>query len=584
MFRYVRTFAPFYIPIAFFLSLTAIVGPYSTVLVPKLIMDMLMKDGTLRSMLSLIGSMLAANLLRLVLLTLFEERYKPCKQLEIEKGVNVLLMDKSRVISMKQYDDPRFRDIYDRAVTHANKGIKSFLDALTNLADRFLYLVSVVTIMTSLDPYLIGFSLCCVFVLFFFQAKISSYSYRTDVMITGDKRRGEYAKKLCYGADYVSDVKLLRLSNFFQEEYLTAGSRRQETLRKRSRRKSLLRISDEGLRLLILNVATMVYLVFRIRAGRLEVSSFIVLITATMQLSYELFGFVKSLNSFYSLSIYTEDLVKVLEWESEVETSRDREAIDRVDSVSLKKVSFSYPGQEHLVLQDITMELRKGQRIAVVGHNGAGKTTLARLLMRLYTVEIGEIAVNCKDISTIDINSWRNQIGVVFQDYRAYAMTIAENVLMRRVQDSADRLIVQKALKKADLWDYVSSLPEKEDTILTREFDDTGIRLSGGQSQKLSLARVFAQSEKQVIIMDEVSAAIDPYSEARINHSILDFCQDKIFIFISHRLSLMKEMDRIYYFENGSITEAGTHMELLTQNGNYAKMYHLQAKAYDFNG
>ncbi|WP_276950136.1 hypothetical protein [Acetatifactor muris] len=106
---------------------------------------------------------------------------------------------------------------------------------------------------------------------------------------------------------------------------------------------------------------------------------------------------------------------------------------------------------------------------------------------------------------------------------------------------------------------------------------------TGGQRQKLSLARVFAQNEKQVIIMDEVSAAIDPYSEARINHSILDFCQDKIFIFISHRLSLMKEMDRIYYFEKGSITEAGTHMELLAQNGNYAKMYHLQAKAYDFN-
>lgn len=178
-----------------------------------------------------------------------------------------------------------------------------------------------------------------------------------------------------------------------REEYADAGSRRQEILRKRSVRKSILRISDEGLRLLILNVATMIYLIFRIRTGKLEVSCFVVLVTATMQLSYELFHFVKHLNSFYSLNVYTGDLVRVLEEKDNVESGVGEEMTERVDSVSLRKVSFAYPGKERLVLRDVDMEFCRGQRIAVVGHNGAGKTTFARLLMRLYDVENGGIAV-----------------------------------------------------------------------------------------------------------------------------------------------------------------------------------------------
>lgn len=577
---YLRRYSPRYLWVMLLVSVTACAGPYSTVLVPKMIVDLLIKQSDIRWILLVIGSMAVVNVLRITALTFFEERYRFCQLIEIEKGMNGLLMDKSRVIDVKQYDDPEFRDIYDRAVSHANNGMNSFLDALANLVDRFFYLASVITIITSLDVWLVLFSLCCVLVLFFFQGKITEYTYQTDRMVTRDRRRAEYAKKLCYGADYVSDVKILKLGQALKKEYLTASNKIQAAVRKRSRSKVLLRVSDEGLRFFILNVVTMIYLVFRIRSGYLSVSSFVVLITATMQLSYELFSFVKSLNAFYRLGIYTDDLVKVLECESEVENSSGKRKLESINSIHLEGVSFAYPQKERMVLKNVNMHISRGQKIAVVGHNGVGKTTLIRLLLRLYDVKKGVISVEGENVQAVDLASYRDQIGVVFQDYHYYAMTIAENVLMRKAEDDEDRKLVRWALEKADLWEYVEGLPEKMDTVLTREFDDKGLNLSGGQSQKLALARIFAQKNKQVLIMDEVSAALDPYSENAINQSVLEFCRDKMLIFISHRLSLMKEMDYIYYFEDGEVREQGTHEELLQEDGKYAHMYRLQAEAY----
>lgn len=578
--KYVRTYSPSYIWIVLLVALTAFVGPYSTVFVPKTIMDMLIKGTGIGSIVWMIGTMVIANMLRILALTVFEERYKPYQQMQIEKGMNALLIEKSKLIDMRQYEDPKFRDVYDRAISHANNGMRSFLEAITNLADRFLYLVSVITIITSLDPFLILFSISCVCILFFFQTRIASYAYHTDVMTTRDSRRAEYAKKICYGMEYSSDVKILRLGDIFKKEYLNASEQKQQTLRKRSRSKSFLRISDEILRLLILNMATMIYLVIRIQRGHLAVSSFVVLITAVMQLSYELFSFVNSLNAFYKLSIYTEDLVQVLDCKSDIEDGHSEDTIADVDSIVLEGVSFAYPQKDQLVLDAVDMQIQKGQHIAIAGHNGAGKTTLVRLLLRLYDVNHGKVYVNGKKLQTINITSWRNHIGVVFQDYHYYAMTIAENVLMRKVNGDEDRALVREALEKADLWRFVAQLPETMDTMLTREFDREGINLSGGQSQKLALARVFAQKDKQILIMDEVSAALDPDSESYINRRILEFCQDKILIFITHRLSLMKEMDQIFYFDNGHVKERGTHEQLLDCKGSYYEMFMKQADHY----
>jgi ATP-binding cassette subfamily B protein len=253
--------------------------------------------------------------------------------------------------------------------------------------------------------------------------------------------------------------------------------------------------------------------------------------------------------------------------------------LNEFESISIKNINFSYSNQI-LILDDVSLDIAKGEHAALVGYNGAGKTTLIKLIMRLYDPTQGGIFVNGINLKEYNVRSYRDLIGVVYQDYRCYVLTIAENVLFKKVVTDEERDKVIEALKKSGLYDDISTFPHGIDTVLTREFDDEGVVLSGGQSQKLTLARVFVHADKQILILDEASSAMDPLSEAAMNNSILDLCKDKTLILISHRLSITKNMDKIYVISGGKVTEHGTHTQLMDQDGMYAQMYNVQSASY----
>jgi ATP-binding cassette subfamily B protein len=175
--------------------------------------------------------------------------------------------------------------------------------------------------------------------------------------------------------------------------------------------------------------------------------------------------------------------------------------------------------------------------------------------------------------------SYRAMFGTVFQDFKIFSMTIAENVLMREVASEADRQLVVEALKKSRVYDKVSTLPHGIDTMLTKEFDDEGVVLSGGEFQKIAIARIFAQPA-EILILDEPTSALDPIAEYEIFESMLEACEDKAVVIISHRMSSAMLADRIYYMENGSIQEAGSHVELMKRQGKYAELFLKQAEKY----
>ena len=247
------------------------------------------------------------------------------------------------------------------------------------------------------------------------------------------------------------------------------------------------------------------------------------------------------------------------------------------ESLELKNVRFAYKDDE--ILKGVSLKISKGDKIAFVGYNGAGKTTLVKLLMRLYDPTEGEILYNGVNIKEYDLDSYRNRIGAVFQDYKIFASTIAENVLADI--DSGDkRDTVLEALGKSAFEEKLATLEKGIDTELTREFYKDGTNLSGGEEQKIAIARVFAQPY-ELLIMDEPSSALDPISEYKLNHSISESAADKTVIFISHRLSTTRHADRIYMFESGQIIESGTHDELVAdQNGKYYGIWHAQAQYY----
>ena len=249
--------------------------------------------------------------------------------------------------------------------------------------------------------------------------------------------------------------------------------------------------------------------------------------------------------------------------------------------ITLQNVHFHYCSNAAREVTDgISLHIKKGERIAFVGENGAGKTTLVKLIEGLYHPTEGEILVDGTPIEQLDKQSLRCSIATVMQKPVHYSFTIAENILMREIQSDADREQVQQVLEESGLWDRVSKLPKGMDSVLGKEFDEDGIELSGGESQKLAIARVLYENAG-VLILDEPANSLDPLAEAEMYERMFAAGKDRTMILISHRLYSTRKADRICYIENGKIVEEGTHEELMRANGKYASMYQLQASLYE---
>lgn len=246
--------------------------------------------------------------------------------------------------------------------------------------------------------------------------------------------------------------------------------------------------------------------------------------------------------------------------------------------VVFKNVGFTYDGSEKPTLSDLDFTIHSGEKIALVGNNGAGKTTIVKLLTGLYLQTEGEILVNNKPITEIGVSNYQDNISVLFQDTTPIAFTIAENISGVDYEET-DLVKMQDALEKAGLAEKINSLTNKEKTYITQNLDDEGILLSGGETQKLLLAKAIYKNGN-FLILDEPTSALDPIAESKIYEEYNNMAKDKTAVFISHRLASTKFCDRIMFLDNGKIAEFGTHEELMALNGKYKEMFDIQSQYY----
>ena len=308
----------------------------------------------------------------------------------------------------------------------------------------------------------------------------------------------------------------------------------------------------------------------------LEISDFSVLISAITNTRNKLNQLARYFAMQQKHCLWVQNLRDFLDYEPKLKGGK-LEPTD-FESLEFRNVSFRYEGNEKHSLKDVSFRINKGETLAVVGHNGAGKTTLSKLIMRLYDVTEGEILYNGINIKEYDLLKYREKFASVFQDYRIFAMTVAENVLIKEV-DGENISLAQKALKQSGVYDKIKTLPEGENTLLTREFDEEGALLSGGEAQKVTIARMFAKNF-EVAILDEPSSALDPIAESKMYDALMEGTKGKSVFYISHRLSSATQSDRILVFAKGRLIESGTHDELMALDGEYCKMFTLQASGY----
>ena len=486
--------------------------------------------------------------------------------------------EKARTYDLSCYDDPKFYNDYVFAMEQARDKAWGVTESIGKLINRLIGSATILTVLSTINPWIALILLVNTAGTIIINGYFNKLSYRQNLEQNPVNRRSSYINRVFHLADYAKELRSGDLAGRLERMYDESVEQSIAIAVKYGKKRFPVGLVWEG-KGLIVQGGVMLICISLLSEGRILLGGFAAAVSAIWNLDWLLRDLVQRVQKFPEQSLYIEKYLTFMAYEPKIKGG-DRIPGD-FESLELKNVSFTYPfGDAGEVLSDVSMTLKKGEKIAVVGYNGAGKTTLTKLIMRLYDVSAGEILYNGVNIKEFDLEAYRGKISSVFQDFKIFASTLAENVVADVFEPSMKKR-VESALAKLDFSPDPDKFQRGLDTMLTREFDDDGVNLSGGEAQKVAISRVLAAGAG-LMIMDEPSAALDPIAEYDLNHSILNrgVHDGNSVIFISHRLSTTRMADRIYMFANGRLTEQGSHEQLMKLGGAYAGMFNMQASKY----
>ncbi len=507
------------------------------------------------------------------------EYIEPVANVTMKEKMREELFEKASKMDLEYYETPKFYTDFVWAASQADNKIYEVLWAYMNFTAKASEIIFMGGVMIVLDPVLLIFAIAAVIIRLLFNSIIVKKRYELDVQAKPIERERDYSQRIFYLKDYAKEIRLSSVHEILYERFKRATEQMQKIYHEGGAKLAGIGILSGISQEFLLSFAMMVYLTYKILVTKdISLGDFAALIYTTQRFAKRMRELVDVLTKFTETSMYIEKFKNFLAYMPRIEQQKGKEVKDEVQEIKLENVSFTYTGETIPSLKNINMTIKPYEKIAIVGYNGAGKSTLIKLLMRLYDVSKGSISMGGINIKKYDTEEYRKNFGAVFQDFQIFAATLGENVAMEFVDDK-QKLAILKALSQSGFDEKLSSLQLGIDTPLTKEFHEEGTNLSGGEAQKIAIARVFFKFFKYVT-MDEPSSALDPISEYNLNENMLEIAKDKTVIFISHRLSTTCMADRIFMLEKGEIIEQGTHHELMELNGKYAEMFLKQAGKY----
>ncbi len=494
-----------------------------------------------------------------------------------------MLIRQMSAVELSRYEDPTYYEKYIKAMNEASYRSFRVLWSLEGLFGQVFSLSANSILLFTIDPWLVLFALVPFGVGFLKNVRNKVAFQENDEMQKVEWKRS-YIQRTFYLNDYAKEMRLTGMAEKHLDDHMETVEDFKRIKHKYGGRLAALdyttRISHEVITILGAGLYAVYATLVR---GSMGVGDCLVVLNSIGSVSGYLQNLVANLASFHEHALYTENLRSFVEYVPKIGENPEGLVAEAAPLVT-SHVGYRYDGAERDALTDVSVEIRPGETIALVGQNGSGKSTFVKLLLHLYEPTEGQITLGGQPMNDYNLTSWRDHFNVVFQDYRIFALTVAENVLMRPLSDdpaarAADYARVEAALRASGAWERVEKMPQGMDTMLTREFDDKGVVLSGGEAQKVALARVFA-GDAPVVILDEPTSALDPVAEYTVFENMARECRDRTLIFISHRLSSAVSADRVYLFDGGRVVESGTHRELMERGGHYADMFHKQAESY----
>ena len=530
-----------------------------------------------------VGITLLLNMIAMVPDGYFQNALLLRSKPKIYQALKNEMYKKAAELDLSCYDDPEYYNDFVLAVAEAESCVDRFLELVNLLVQSLTIVLTTGAFFIMTDVTGVFFVIVSFVLSFVFMRLLNKLNYNVRLKLNPLIRRRNYTSRVFYLNDYAKELRLYPEVGDVLEQDFTDTNIEMETEQRKvaGKRTGLLFAQGYCAGDFILDGLYITYLIFQAAVLRtIDYSNAVILFNNTGRLRRGMRGFAEAIPKANENSMYIDKIRSFLSYEPVIKHGIGEDVPTGAGEIHLENVSFAYSESTPEILHDITLHVTPGEKIAIVGYNGAGKTTLIKLLMRLYDPTSGTISYHGNDIRSYNLDEYHKRIGVVFQDFKMYGATLLENVLLDDVADpKAEETAVTEALERSGFGERLATLEDGLYTPITTEFDEKGVNLSGGESQKVAIARAFYK-QADILIMDEPSSALDPIAEYNLNKAMHAAAENKTVFYISHRLSTTRDADRIIMLENGRIIEEGTHAALLEQNGKYAKMWHAQAGKY----
>ncbi len=505
----------------------------------------------------------------------------PPETARVYKRIYTKLYNKAKNVELKCYEDADFYKKYTMAMDGADTKIIDVTKHFWGMISGAIATGFVFALMFEIDRFAVLFIICPLIGNFLFGNLKNKYEFKRYTEQASNNKILNYVNRAIYLPDYAKEIRLFPIFNLLKKQYSDATDDNVRIAGKYAFKNAHLNFWRITFTFSTIFEGILFYAIYKcLVMGTISLAQLTIMTSMMVSMTWILIGLFDDIVAIMRSGIYINNIRGFLEYKETIPENSDGIIPGEFEELEFCNVSFSYKDEE--TIKNLSFVIKKGEKAALVGHNGAGKTTIIKLLLRLYDPVSGVIKLNGRDIKEYNLHAYRDMFSTTFQDFALFGMTVKENVLMgRRISDdpAKENEVVIDALKKAGIYERVTKLSQGIDSMMTKEFDEEGAILSGGESQKLAVARTFAK-QSPVKIFDEPSSALDPIAEYDLFKNIMKEGSHHTLLFISHRLSSVKDCDKIFMLEGGKLIEEGTHRKLMEDDKAYAKMYKHQAANY----
>ena len=582
-FRIAGRFRPSFYMIYFAYIVVNGIAPFINIIFPKYIIDELLGSRDVKRLILYTVLTVGLNTVLNMLKDIINETKNKCKD-ALDPYFARLISEKAITMDFEHTENPKVLDQMEKAknaMDWYSGGVCGLADAFCSIIMNIITLLGVGVLLVMGMPWLIVIYAISLVLDRYFTKKVNQIDMKSFKEMAKRNRVFGYLFWTLQEIRFGKDIRLYGAEKMMEDKAASYNKDIIEIWRKQSEAQ-LGYDEGSGIVSTLRSLLTILLIGYKTLIGEMTLGDFSMYYNAGESLHGSLKSLIFNIQELYKKVCYAKEFIVFMEYPDATVHGKESVPISEAYTVEFKHVSFAYPRSEEKVLKDINMILHPGEHISIVGPNGAGKTTFIKLLCRLYDPTEGEILLNGVNIKNFAYDEYVKLLSVVFQDFQLFAFPAKENITLGQVKskDAENKKNLDIIIEEAGLKTTLSRLPKGKDTYIFKGYEEDGIELSGGQQQKLAIARALYK-DASIIILDEPTAALDPIAEYDIYRQFNHLIGNKTAIYISHRLSSCQFCDIIYVFEEGKIKEIGKHEELVTlKDGTYAGMFEAQAQYY----